>query len=158
MTDLMKFFQARKGAYHTSPRMIDDVLYTTYSYDTSTAPSQSRTLPPPPQDTAKVGNLLNAPDIPIGHAQSSDDVTRKRKDKKRFDAGGGKDAEIFLFQYGTVVVWGMTEAEEKRFLSSMYVYFVHPGLREAESMSRRRFEVERLGKFIMRPFHFISRF
>ena len=28
------------------------------------------------------------------------------------------EAEIFIFEYGTVVIWGMTEAQEKRFLSS----------------------------------------
>ena len=29
------------------------------------------------------------------------------------------EAEIFIFEYGTVVIWGMTEAQEKRFLSSL---------------------------------------
>ena len=28
-------------------------------------------------------------------------------------------AEIFIFEYGTVMIWGMTEAQEKRFLSSL---------------------------------------
>jgi len=37
------------------------------------------------------------------------------------------EAEIFVFAYGTVVIWGMTEAQEKRFLASI-----------------RRFEVDRL--------------
>lgn len=27
--------------------------------------------------------------------------------------------DVFLFEYGTVVIWGMTEKEEKRFLSSL---------------------------------------
>jgi uncharacterized Rmd1/YagE family protein len=26
---------------------------------------------------------------------------------------------VFLFEYGTVVIWGMTEREEKRFLGSL---------------------------------------
>ncbi|WVR08790.1 hypothetical protein IAU60_005848 [Kwoniella sp. DSM 27419] len=56
--------------------------------------------------------------------------------------GGGNDSEreddddfeeeewvpdVFLFEYGTVVIWGMTEKEEKRFLSSI-----------------KKFEIERL--------------
>lgn len=32
--------------------------------------------------------------------------------------------DVFLFEYGTVVIWGMTEKEEKRFLSSLYVTFL----------------------------------
>jgi uncharacterized Rmd1/YagE family protein len=27
--------------------------------------------------------------------------------------------DVFLFEYGTVVIWGMTEKEEKRFLGSL---------------------------------------
>ena len=29
--------------------------------------------------------------------------------------------DVFLFEYGTVVIWGMTEKEEKSFLRSLYV-------------------------------------
>ena len=28
-------------------------------------------------------------------------------------------ADVFIFKYGTVVIWGMTEEEEQRFLLSM---------------------------------------
>jgi uncharacterized Rmd1/YagE family protein len=28
-------------------------------------------------------------------------------------------ADVFIFKYGTVVIWGMTEEEEQRFLASM---------------------------------------
>src|SRR6266702_6536156 len=36
--DLMKFFNARRTAYHTNPRRIDDVIYTTYFYGTPDRP------------------------------------------------------------------------------------------------------------------------
>ena len=29
--------------------------------------------------------------------------------------------DVFLFEYGTVVIWGMTEREEKAFLRSLWV-------------------------------------
>lgn len=29
--------------------------------------------------------------------------------------------DVFMFEYGTVVIWGMTEREEKAFLKSLYV-------------------------------------
>ncbi|KAL5521621.1 RMD1 [Sanghuangporus sanghuang] len=133
MSDLMKFFQARKNAYHTNPRFIEDVLYTAYSYNSATQDSKSNVRPSPSHSEdpsqPKVGDLLNAPDIQIQDVGSGTEVVQKSKEKKRrkFDAGGGQYAEIFAFEYGTVVIWGMTEAEEKRFLSSI-----------------KRFEVERL--------------
>ncbi|KAL5476810.1 RMD1 [Sanghuangporus weigelae] len=133
MSDLMKFFQARKNAYHTNPRFIEDVLYTAYSYNSATQDSKSKIRPslshPEDPGQPKVGDLLKAPDIRIQDVDSGTEVVQKSKEKKRrkFDAGGGQYAEIFSFEYGTVVIWGMTEAEEKRFLSSI-----------------KRFEVERL--------------
>ncbi|EJD05487.1 DUF155-domain-containing protein [Fomitiporia mediterranea MF3/22] len=131
MADLMKFFQARGSAYHTNPRLIDEVLYTTYSYNTSSSDSKSHAWSPSQEASrTKIGDLLNVPDILIQqHDGPADNSSQKKKDRKRrkFDAGGSNDAEIFMFEYGTVVIWGMSEAEEKRFLSSI-----------------KRFEVERL--------------
>ncbi|OCB89128.1 DUF155-domain-containing protein [Sanghuangporus baumii] len=160
MSDLMKFFQARKNAYHTNPRFIEDVLYTAYSYNSATQDSKSNVRPSPSHSEdpsqPKVGDLLNAPDIQIQDVGSGTEVVQKSKEKKRrkFDAGGGQYAEIFAFEYGTVVIWGMTEAEEKRFLSSIKRFEVErlpPEDIEMEDLnyyyanySRKRFEVERL--------------
>ena len=78
--------------------------------------------------------------------------------------------DVFLFEYGTVVLWGMTEKEEKAFLKQLYVCLVADGFdrnrrmeggrredaqvcmlqggvvrsRGATLMSRRKFENERL--------------
>ena len=70
--------------------------------------------------------------MPELQQQSEDSVdgarqTRIRKKKSKFDTAS-TEAEIFLFDYGTVVIWGMTESQEKRFLSSL-----------------KRFEVDKLG-------------
>ncbi|TEB31865.1 DUF155-domain-containing protein [Coprinellus micaceus] len=120
MNDLMKFFQARKKAYHTNPKLIDDVIYTPYVYDPpanlpdpSNSPSTSR---------APTGDLLGIPEL----REVSGEERAMKKAKSKFDTAGS-EAEIFMFSYGTVVIWGMTEAQEKRFLSSI-----------------RRFEVGRL--------------
>ncbi|KAJ3504534.1 hypothetical protein NMY22_g17892 [Coprinellus aureogranulatus] len=120
MNDLMKFFQARKKAYHTNPKLIDDVIYTPYVYDPPTNaqdPSHSSST-----SRAPTGDLLGIPEL--READGEERPTKKAKSK--FDTAGS-EAEIFMFSYGTVVIWGMTEAQEKRFLSSI-----------------RRFEVGRL--------------
>ncbi|KAG5654574.1 hypothetical protein H0H81_000099 [Sphagnurus paluster] len=109
MDELMKFFNARRNAYHTNPKLIDEVIYTPYVYD------------PPPTNGASsshpaTGDLLGIPEL---REDGDGDVrTAPHKKKSKFDTTA-TEAEIFLFDYGTVVIWGMTEAQERRFLSSM---------------------------------------
>ena len=160
----MKFFNARRTAYRTNPRQIDDVIYTTYSYgfpdppdaapDENNAPSsggrlggrgtrrgpasvkwrssgsdgetttatavetpnwEAHTGAPP------AGDLLGVPEFAVADSTTTatpPTATAKRKGSK-WDMVGTGEAEIFLFSYGTVVIWGMTEQQEKRFLSSL---------------------------------------
>lgn len=136
-SELMRFFNARRSTYHTNPRIIDDVIYTPYAYDpsgarhvhfsSSQAASGSDTAQSPP--LSREGDLLGVPELAPGepstlnenggHVTASGDAAAgKRKKKSKFEEVP-TEAEIFIFQYGTVVIWGMTEAEEKRFLSSM---------------------------------------
>jgi uncharacterized Rmd1/YagE family protein len=169
----MKFFHARRTAYHTNPRQIDDVIYTTYSYGPLDPSSSSLPPPPPPAPNATnvsavggrgaggagtgrrgvkwrssgsdgettaatavettpeltahagsppaTGDLLGVPELTaaadaVGAALPP--PATKRKGSK-WDTTGTGEAEIFLFSYGTVVIWGMTEQQEKRFLSSL---------------------------------------
>jgi len=118
LTELMKFFNARKTVYHTNPKLIDEAIYTPYIYDPPSAnPNdirQSR-IRLQPRSQGLTGDLLGIPEFrPV---QPDNDGPAKKK-KSKFDTTA-TEAEIFLFSYGTVVIWGMTEAQEKRFLSSM---------------------------------------
>lgn len=125
----MRFFNARKSTYHTNPRIIDEAIYTPYVYDppasrhvhfnhSQRASSASSDRP------SQTGDLLGVPELaPEGDTQpatvpSESNGTVGRKKKNKFEEVP-TIAEIFMFEYGTVVIWGMTEAEEKRFLSSM---------------------------------------
>jgi uncharacterized Rmd1/YagE family protein len=172
----MKFFNARRTAYRTNPRQIDDVIYTTYSYgpqdpplsapdennvpsnggrlgggrglrrgaasvkwrssgsdgETTTAtavetPNLERAHTGAPARTTVsasetvTGDLLGVPELAASDGMvtaTPPTPTAKRKGSK-WDTVGTGDAEIFLFSYGTVVIWGMTEQQEKRFLSSL---------------------------------------
>jgi uncharacterized Rmd1/YagE family protein len=129
--ELMKFFKARREAYHTDPRQIDEVLYTPYAYEPeaeSTQPSTANGKKPAADAT---GDLLGVPEL-VGnpdsdYTQEQQSPPKKRK-KSKFDATPTQ-AEIFIFKYGTVVIWGMTEAQEKRFLSSMWVSLLIPRMK-----------------------------
>ncbi|GJE93750.1 DUF155-domain-containing protein [Phanerochaete sordida] len=132
--ELMRFFNARRSTYHTNPRIIDDVIYTPYAYDQSHSrhvhftSSQSQSVAEP-AGSPREGDLLGVPELAPGESRNNDthvadpaesaELAAKRKRKKSKFEEVPTEAEIFMFQYGTVVIWGMTEAEEKRFLSSI---------------------------------------
>jgi len=177
----MKFFNARRTAYRTNPRKIDDVIYTTYSYGTPdpppAAPEENSAPPgagrfgvggrgiigrgtrrgtasvkwrgsgsdgetttatavetpdralveagaaipvPPLVPESATGDLLGVPElaaVDTGTAGAAPAMAKRKGSK--WDTAGTGEAEIFLFSYGTVVIWGMTEQQEKRFLSSL---------------------------------------
>ncbi|KAI0765323.1 hypothetical protein C8Q74DRAFT_1205012 [Fomes fomentarius] len=136
--ELLKFFNARRGSYHTNPRTIVDVIYTPYVYE----PPSSTAHEPPVQARVhfqaasshqqSTGDLLGVPELAPGSVSDGDGEgvsgpggSKSRKRSKFSETP--TEAEIFIFEYGTVVIWGMTEGQEKRFLSSL-----------------KRFEVERL--------------
>jgi len=115
--ELMKFFNARKTAYHTSPKLIDEVIYTPYVYDPPSTHSEDTRASRKSNVLSQnaTGDLLGIPELQPEGETDGGWVTKK---KSKFDTTSTQ-ADIFLFEYGTVVIWGMTEAQEKRFLSSM---------------------------------------
>ncbi|KAH7105188.1 DUF155-domain-containing protein [Auriculariales sp. MPI-PUGE-AT-0066] len=116
LPELLKFFAARRNSNKTAARRIDNVVYTPYSYPDL---SQSDTFEP--AAAAAEGDLLGVPELNTG-----------KKKRQRFDPKSGTEdsqggAEVFMYEYGSVVIWGMSEQQEKRFLASI-----------------KRFEVEKL--------------
>lgn len=118
----MKFFNARRTSYHTNPRIIDDVIYTPYVYDPPTSQQRQVHFQSDLHNEAgavsETGDLLGVPELIPGGPDANGPGKSRRRSK--FEEKP-TEAEIFLFEYGTVVIWGMTEAQEKRFLSSMWV-------------------------------------
>ena len=132
----MRFFNARKTSYHTSPKIIDEVIYTPYVYEPPNSrhvhfnqSRQTSEAETEPQGQSQTGDLLGVPEL------APEDITSEQPHLDQIpDANGAMSrkkknkfqevpttAEIFMFEYGTVVIWGMSETEEKRFLSSMCV-------------------------------------
>ncbi|KAI0674516.1 DUF155-domain-containing protein [Trametes maxima] len=140
--ELLKFFNARRNSYHTNPRTIVDVIYTPYVYEPPSASdppaTQSRVHFQSASETeGRTGDLLGVPELAPGASDAEGAGTGAGGEAPEPSNGKGRkrskfaeaptEAEIFIFEYGTVVIWGMTEAQERRFLSSL-----------------KRFEVERL--------------
>ncbi|KAG2152661.1 DUF155-domain-containing protein [Suillus bovinus] len=119
--ELSKFFNARRESYHADPKIIDEVLYTSYAYEPQVNQEANAKSQP------ASGDLLGIPELnPLISEAEDNGRSSNRKKISKFHTVP-TEAEIFIFAYGTVVIWGMSEAQEKRFLSSI-----------------KRFEVERL--------------
>lgn len=124
----MKFFNARRTSYHTNPRTIVDVIYTPYVYEPASLSDQPATqsrvhFQAESREPGQTGDLLGVPELAPGAsdvegAEAHEPANGKTRKKSKF-AESPTEAEIFIFEYGTVVLWGMTEAQERRFLSSM---------------------------------------
>ncbi|KAF9819408.1 hypothetical protein IEO21_02151 [Rhodonia placenta] len=122
--ELMKFFNARRASYHTNPKIIDEVIYTPYAYELSSEDGigshrQVRFQAQSPT-RSQTGDLLGVAELAPEHAHTDEEQQVPKNRKIKFlSRERPREAEIFLFKYGTVVLWGMTEAQEKRFLSSI---------------------------------------
>ncbi|KAL4073573.1 DUF155-domain-containing protein [Scleroderma citrinum] len=125
LNELTRFFLARRDAYRTDPKTIDDeVVYTPYTYELSASPD-ARTNPK--RSSPQTGDLLGVPELNPVVSSKHDNPSDVMKTKRSKFHAVPTEAEVYVFSYGTVVIWGMTEPQERRFLSSI-----------------RRFEIDRL--------------
>ncbi|KAL7415958.1 hypothetical protein BDY24DRAFT_380627 [Mrakia frigida] len=151
---LLEHLQSRRSTHLTNPIQFDEVIYTSYSWPSvpthgsfaSSSRGGSNLNPANHQHSSSVEPLVDISEE--GPHEDHPVSAEKKKKKPRFavdselsgDEDGGRErthpvegagkrtkAEVFLFEYGVVVIWGMSLEEEKRFLSSL-----------------KRFSVERL--------------
>ncbi|KAJ7755357.1 hypothetical protein DFH07DRAFT_822017 [Mycena maculata] len=129
MGPLVEFLNARKSAYHTNPKVIDEVVYTPYAFRPANSAERSSAAGRHGNARHPTGDLLGIPELRQEEDADADGELSEEpalKKRSKFDTTT-VEAEIFLFEYGTVVIWGMTEPQERRFLSSI-----------------KRFEIEKL--------------
>ncbi|WFD30584.1 sporulation protein rmd1 [Malassezia sp. CBS 17886] len=133
MDDLMLWLQARKTSHGTNVIRFDECVYTTYTY---THVDEARGLPVR-RDEPATGDLLGVTELQEDHGlqtiseEGEDDGKAHARTVAASPRGGAPPQlyvpEVFFMEYGTVVIWGMSQSQEKRLLREI-----------------RRFEVERL--------------
>ncbi|KAI9799068.1 MAG: hypothetical protein M1833_004262 [Piccolia ochrophora] len=144
---LMRFFKSRAKSRGTAPKLFDECLYTPYNYPQSAATPTNMVDRAPPQrsmqerrysdsavevednnkhrredliDLQGAENAHRDGEGPIVENPSPDlpSPEETRSNPTDFDTQV-HTPEVFLFDYGTVVIWGMTVQEEKRFLKEI---------------------------------------
>ena len=116
---LMKFLKARASTRGSAPRKFDECIFTPFSYSFSKQAALATQVEDlinlHEQDVAK--NMPTPAESEAQHAVE-DDV---RDDRSLYHFVEQQNraissSDVFLFQYGVVVIWGMGVEEEARFL------------------------------------------
>ncbi|WFC96503.1 sporulation protein rmd1 [Malassezia brasiliensis] len=139
MRELIQWLEARKESHHTNVLRFDECVYTTYTYQyvdearglPSSSPFATHRSRSHGGGDAKTGDLLGIPEL----QENSSSEEGEEGARNTGNPGTPKKPtstlhfvpEIFIMEYGTIVIWGMSQTEEKRLLREI-----------------RKFEVERL--------------
>lgn len=151
--DVQKFFKSRAAARGTQPKLFDECLYSPYSYQAKQLRTDS------PQRTRAPRRFSDSAVEVDEHSDERREELIDIEDSQRRSVGDDQaietrdppldsdserskapapnpdfdttvhTPEVFLFEYGTVVIWGMSLKEEERFLKDI-----------------AKFETEKLGK------------
>jgi len=114
--ELMRYLKQRQENHHAYPRMFDECIYTPYSYK-----------------------------------RDGDDEQMWSQMPSRVDDEGGiidtsyRRSELFIFQWGVVVMWGFLEKEEHRFLAELARF-------EREKLADEDVEVEEFNYYITQSY------
>lgn len=111
MKDLIRWLKDRKRIHNTLPKLFDECLYTPFTYKDWRSDSE--------EDGRKLIQLA--------------------------DDGGeiefGRKNDVFIFEYGVVIMWGYTIKEEQAFLEDMAKF-------ESEKLSEEDIQVEEFNYYI----------
>lgn len=109
----MKFFRARKSAYRTAVRRLDEAIYTPYTYELSKSNVQVTSEAPSTRDPT------NHPEITVSHLDVSEsgengdlappaDIPSpqiKQKPSRFHNQQAEGESDVFLFEYGVTAIY-----------------------------------------------------
>jgi uncharacterized Rmd1/YagE family protein len=128
--EILKFFESTMASNSTSPRIYDEVLYTTFASNLSnyweSNPFPSRVKRETSDSVADAVATLGA------YHHFSSDVARAVASDVPF-------GEVFIFEYGVIVIWGLREEEEHSLLRSIRHLSVDPVNEEELEVEELRF-------------------
>ncbi|EGY20601.1 sporulation protein RMD1 [Verticillium dahliae VdLs.17] len=141
MEGLMRFMKGRGKSRGANPKLIDECLYSAYTYSHSVENRRDRRVGAQPNPVQAYERRHSTGDFSEGfERQGLLDLAAQGPQDSGFEEGflhdGAHDIEapiensqdfdteihtpeVFLFEYGVVVIWGMTLDQEKRFLKEI---------------------------------------
>lgn len=127
MKELLRWLKDKKKIHNTSPKLFDECIYTPFTYKDWRHGSSNSS----------------------GSASNSTDEEDKRKLIRLADEGGeidiGKKNDIFIFEFGVVIMWGYTLKEEAAFLDDLARF-------ENEKLSEEDIQIEEFNYYITKSY------
>ena len=127
MKELLRWLKDKKKIHNTRPKMFDECIYTPFTYKDWRHGSSNSS----------------------GSASTSTDEEDKRKLIRLADEGGeidiGKKNDIFVFEFGVVIMWGYTLKEEAAFLDDLERF-------ENEKLSEEDIQIEEFNYYITKSY------
>lgn len=156
----MRFLKGRAKTRKAAPKLFDECIYSPYQYNKperkSDAPAEVHSTPQRRfsdsaieveenaerrrEDLIDLQNEQHESAIIPGDSSTAEDMagtmmpTLERPDTPDFDTSV-HIPEVFLFEYGVVVLWGLTVSQEQRFLKEIAKF-------EVEKLSKDDVQVE----------------
>ncbi|EGW31356.1 uncharacterized protein SPAPADRAFT_67423 [Spathaspora passalidarum NRRL Y-27907] len=115
MKDLLRWLKDRKRIHNTSPKLFDECLYTPFTYKDWRGEEE------------EAGHKL----IRLADEGGEIDI--------------GKKNDIFVFEYGVVIMWGYTTKEEAAFLEDLAKF-------ETEKLSQEDIQIEEFNYYITKSY------
>lgn len=109
MRDLIRWLQDKKRVHSTSPKLFDECIYTPFAYKNW-------------RQNTNWDMLHGMADV---HGSSTEGETANASNIVRLDDEGGeidlakRSTDVFVFEYGVVVLWGFSKREEEIFLDDL---------------------------------------
>ncbi|KAH6636298.1 hypothetical protein F5144DRAFT_567016 [Chaetomium tenue] len=139
MDGLLHFMKGRGKGRGANPKLIDECIYTPYSYSSKQVQNARQAnfleVQSNPERRHSTGNVHDIPSesshstigngLPQPHDPTDDILVQEIPEEEavvdefvEFDVHV-HTPEVFLFEYGVVVIWGMSAAQEQRFLKEL---------------------------------------
>ncbi|KAL3241070.1 Rmd1p [Nakaseomyces bracarensis] len=116
MKDLIRWLKDSKKVHHTHPKLFDECLYTPFRYN----------------------------DWRGDKRFEHDDIIRLDDEGGEINVSD-KHPDIFVFEYGVIVLWGFTEREEKAFLNDIEKF-------EKEKLAEEDVQVEEFNYYVTQSY------
>ncbi|KAK9367466.1 hypothetical protein V1509DRAFT_626732 [Lipomyces kononenkoae] len=140
LKEFARYLQSRK-AHRAAPKIFDDCLYSVYSYRQDELPPVGAKSPYDGSSSGSDGSSTDG----LQKVEPEQDLVRLDAEGAEIRIGIAQFSEIFVFEYGVIVLWGFTVQEEQRFLRELPRF-------ELEKLAPQDVQIEEFNYYITKSY------
>ncbi|KAK9460131.1 uncharacterized protein V1516DRAFT_679017 [Lipomyces oligophaga] len=144
MKDLTRYFMnsARTSPHHQAPKVLDDCIYIEYGERIQgRANTPTSTTVVPTASTAGTGTGTGTGTGSRFRPVGAGWYERVDEEGKTVRIGGWRTRDVYIFEYGVIVLWGFSSTDEKRILRELAPF-------ELEKLASGDVEIEEMNYFV----------